>query len=127
MGVDIVNSNGSVIVKGRGLHGLKAPEGILDVGNSGTTTRLISGILAGQNFTSVLDGDASIRRRPMDRIINPLRMMNADISGHDNTTLAPLTINGHSLNAIDYISPVASAQVNHVYCSPDCMPTAAQV
>ncbi len=111
MGVDIVNSNGSVIVKGRGLHGLKAPEGILDVGNSGTTTRLISGILAGQNFTSVLDGDASIRRRPMDRIINPLRMMNADISGHDNTTLAPLTINGHSLNAIDYNSPVASAQV----------------
>lgn len=111
MGVNITNDSDKVIVNGRGLHGLKAPDGILDVGNSGTTTRLISGILAGQTFTSVLDGDASIRKRPMDRIIKPLRMMNADISGHDDTTLAPLTINGRRLNAIDYNSPVASAQV----------------
>lgn len=111
MGINIVNNGDTVTVHGKGIHGLCAPESMLDVGNSGTTTRLISGILAGQDFTSTLNGDASIQKRPMDRIITPLRMMGADISGHDGTTLAPLTIKGHPLNAIDYLSPVASAQV----------------
>ena len=111
MGIRIENNSDEVIIYGNGLHGLKAPTEILDAGNSGTTTRLISGILAGQNFSCVLDGDASIRKRPMDRIIKPLTMMGADISGHDGTTLAPLSISGRRLKAIDYISPVASAQI----------------
>lgn len=111
MGIEIENNGSEVIVHGKGLHGLLAPTGVLDVGNSGTTTRLISGILAGQRFASILDGDASIRKRPMDRIIKPLSMMGADICGHDNTTLAPLTINGRQLKSIDYASPVASAQI----------------
>ena len=77
MGIRIENNSDEVIIYGNGLHGLKAPTEILEVGNSGTTTRLISGILAGQNFSCVLDGDASIRKRPMDRIIKPLTMMGA--------------------------------------------------
>lgn len=111
MGIDIENDGDTVTVNGRGLHGLCAPDAVLDVGNSGTTTRLISGILAGQSFTSRLDGDASIRRRPMDRIIKPLRLMGADIQGHDGSSFAPLTVNGGSLHGIDYTSPVASAQI----------------
>lgn len=111
MGIDIANEDGVVTVSGKGLHGLDAPKETLDVGNSGTTTRLISGILAGQRFTSVLNGDASIQKRPMDRIIKPLRLMGADIHGHNGTSFAPLTITGSRLCGIDYISPVASAQI----------------
>ncbi|MGN0378011.1 MAG: 3-phosphoshikimate 1-carboxyvinyltransferase [Butyrivibrio sp.] len=111
MGVDIINDGNSVTVHGNGLRGLTAPDGILDVGNSGTTTRLISGILAGQKFTSVLNGDASIQKRPMDRVIKPLRMMGADICGHDGTGFTPLTISPAGLSGIHYDSPVASAQV----------------
>ena len=111
MGVDIENENGIVKVHGHGLHGLKAPKGILDVGNSGTTTRLISGILAGQRFTSVLDGDDSLRSHPMGRIMTPLRLMGADITGKDGGNTTPLTIRGSALHGIDYLSPVASAQV----------------
>lgn len=111
MGIEIINDKHTVTVNGRGLHGLSAPDSVLDTGNSGTTTRLISGILAGQNFTSRLDGDASIRKRPMDRIIDPLRLMGADIQGDNNSSFAPLTIRGSKLNGIDYVSPVASAQI----------------
>lgn len=111
MGIEIINDKHTVTVNGRGLHGLSAPDSVLDTGNSGTTTRLISGILAGQNFTSRLDGDASIRKRPMDRIIDPLRLMGADIQGDNNSSFAPLTICGSKLNGIDYVSPVASAQI----------------
>ena len=111
MGVEISNESGIVTVKGNGLKGLKAPSDILDVGNSGTTTRLISGILAGQEFTSILDGDASIRRRPMGRIMTPLREMGAHITGTDGGNTAPLTIKGSKLHGISYNSPVASAQV----------------
>lgn len=111
MGIEIINEGGRVTVNGRGLHGLNAPDTVLDTGNSGTTTRLISGILAGQNFTSCLDGDASIRKRPMDRIIKPLRLMGAEICGNNGSSFAPLTIRGGKLNGIDYISPVASAQI----------------
>ena len=79
MGVDIENKNGVVTVHGKGLRGLSAPSAPLDCGNSGTTTRLISGILAAQDFSAVLTGDASIQNRPMGRIITPLSMMGADI------------------------------------------------
>ena len=109
MGIDITNTGEKVIVNGKGLRGLSAPSSTLDVGNSGTTTRLISGILAGQNFTSVLDGDASLRTRPMKRIITPLTEMGAMINS--NNGCAPLEIIGSPLKGIDYISPVASAQI----------------
>ncbi len=111
MGINIINENDRVLVEGKGLHGLTPPSGTLDAGNSGTTARLISGILAGQSFTSRLDGDASLQKRPMDRIIKPLRLMGADINGHDGTSCVPLTITGGPLRGIDYASPVSSAQV----------------
>ena len=109
MGVNIENNGDKVIVHGNGLYGLCAPNDILDVGNSGTTTRLISGILSAQNFTSVLSGDSSLNKRPMKRIITPLSLMGANIESTDGC--APLTINGTSLKGIDYVSPVASAQI----------------
>ncbi|MCR4717499.1 MAG: 3-phosphoshikimate 1-carboxyvinyltransferase [Lachnospiraceae bacterium] len=112
MGVDIdIKDNGSVIVKGNGLHGLKEPGGMLDTGNSGTTTRLISGILAGQSFTTTLNGDESIQKRPMKRIITPLSMMNANITSIKGNDCAPLKIEPAKLKGISYNSPVASAQV----------------
>jgi len=109
MGIDIELDNTSVKVHGNGLYGLNCPHEILDCGNSGTTTRLVSGILSAQNFTSVLTGDKSIQKRPMNRIITPLSMMGADIKSNDG--FAPLTITGSSLHGIRYNSPVASAQV----------------
>lgn len=111
MGIEIENTRERILIHGKGLHGLSEPSEILDAGNSGTTTRLISGILAGQKFPCELTGDASIRKRPMNRIITPLSMMGASIeSVHDNGC-APLRIQGHPLHAIHYMSPVASAQV----------------
>ena len=109
MGIDIEIKNTDVTVRGKGLYGLSNPGEILDCGNSGTTTRLVSGILSAQNFTSVLTGDKSIQRRPMNRIIAPLTLMGADIKS--NNGFAPLTITGSSLHGIEYNSPVASAQV----------------
>ena len=111
MGIDIERNASEILVHGKGLHGLSAPDGILDVGNSGTTTRLISGILAGQNFTSELDGDDSIRTRPMKRIMTPLTSMGADITSKRDNGCAPLVIDGKTLHGIHYDSPVASAQV----------------
>lgn len=111
MGIEIEQNGTNVTVHGKGLHGLKKPEEILDVGNSGTTTRLISGILAGQDFEVVLSGDASLNQRPMKRIMTPLRMMGAEIESVNGNDCAPLKINGKKLNAIHYDSPVASAQV----------------
>lgn len=111
MGIEIENTSERILVHGRGLHGLTAPTEILDVGNSGTTTRLISGILAGQDFTSELTGDASIQKRPMGRIIRPLSMMDATIESIKGNGCAPLRISGHTLKGIHYQSPVASAQV----------------
>ena len=111
MGVDIDNRTDRVLIHGAGLHGLNAPTQMLDVGNSGTTTRLISGILAGQSFTSSLNGDASIQKRPMKRIIDPLTQMGADIRSLNNNGCAPLEIHGGNLHGIAYQSPVASAQV----------------
>ena len=111
MGVDIERNASEILVHGKGLHGLSAPSEILDVGNSGTTTRLISGILAGQSFTSELNGDASIQSRPMKRIMTPLQSMGADIVSIKGNGCAPLRITGKSLQAVHYQSPVASAQV----------------
>ena len=111
MGIEIDRNKDEILVHGRGLHGLTAPTEILDVGNSGTTTRLISGILAGQTFTSELDGDDSIRTRPMKRIMTPLASMGADITSRLDNGCVPLIIHGRPLHAAHYDSPVASAQV----------------
>ena len=99
----------TVVVDGLGLGGLRPPGGVLDAQNSGTTTRLLAGILAAHPFTSVLTGDASLRRRPMKRVIEPLTQMGATITAVDGC--APLTIAGARLRAIDYTTPVPSAQI----------------
>lgn len=111
MGISIEQNGSDVLVHGKGLHGLSAPSDVLDMGNSGTTTRLISGILAGQRFSSTLTGDASIQSRPMNRIMTPLKEMGADITSLKNNGCAPLSIQGTQLHGIHYNSPVASAQV----------------
>lgn len=111
MGIEITQVHDHVMIHGKGLHGLTAPTEVLDVGNSGTTTRLMSGILAGSNFSSIVNGDASIQTRPMKRIMTPLSMMGADISSMKENDCAPLQINGGNLHPIHYDSPVASAQV----------------
>ncbi len=112
MGVDIEYDGGTdVTVHGVGLHGLKSPEAMLDCGNSGTTTRIISGLLSGQPFSSSLTGDASIQKRPMKRIIEPLSLMGADIRSKLDNGCAPLIISPSKLHGIAYASPVASAQV----------------
>ena len=110
LGVEIDIDADKVTVHGKGLRGLKKPSGILNVGNSGTTIRLISGILSAQNFDTVLNGDSSIQKRPMKRIITPLSLMGAHIDS-TNDGYAPLNIHGTKLNAIEYTMPVASAQV----------------
>ncbi|MBM4404806.1 MAG: 3-phosphoshikimate 1-carboxyvinyltransferase [Chloroflexi bacterium] len=102
---------GTAHITGRGGQGLKPPKETLDAANSGTTMRLMSGLLASQPFQSVITGDESLRRRPMARVIEPLRLMGADIHGAANDTLAPLTIRGGRLRGIRYRMPVASAQV----------------
>lgn len=111
MGVEIQEFQDRILVHGKGLHGLHAPASILDCGNSGTTTRLISGILAGQAFSSELTGDASIQKRPMGRIINPLLQMGASVESLRGNGCVPLRIQGRPLKGIHYQSPVASAQV----------------
>lgn len=110
LGASITLNQSPAVVYGAGLHGLREPDVVLDAGNSGTTTRLISGILAGQSFLSVLTGDASLRQRPMERIADPLRRMGANILTREGGRL-PMAIKGGSLSAIDYTLPVASAQV----------------
>ena len=112
MGVNIdQHENGELTIHGRGLHGLQEPDDVLDCGNSGTTIRLMSGLLAGQKFFSVLTGDQYLRKRPMGRVVNPLAQMGAQIWGREQGQCAPLAIHGQQLTAIDYTSPVASAQV----------------
>ncbi|WP_035267392.1 3-phosphoshikimate 1-carboxyvinyltransferase [Desulfitibacter alkalitolerans] len=111
MGVAAEINEDNVLVYGKGLHGLSEPQDVLDVGNSGTTIRLMSGILAGQSFISVVTGDSSIRKRPMGRVTKPLKEMGATILGRQKGELAPLTISGGSLRPISYKTPVASAQI----------------
>ena len=94
MGISIENQGDTVLVHGKGLHGLTAPAGILDCGNSGTTTRLISGILSAQNFDVTLTGDESIQKRPMKRIMRPLSQMGAKIESVRGNDCAPLHITG---------------------------------
>lgn len=111
MGISIENNGDIVRIHGKGLYGLKKPFDVLDTGNSGTTTRLMSGILAGQNFDCIVNGDASIQSRPMKRIITPLSLMGASIESLRGNDCAPLQITGKKLRGIDYTSPVSSAQV----------------
>ena len=117
LGVDIARSTGSddagdkLVIRGAGIDGLRAADDVLDAGNSGTTMRLMSGILAGRDFKSTMTGDDSLRSRPMGRIIKPLSEMGAVIRGRENNTLAPLEFAGGALNAIEYDLPVASAQL----------------
>ena len=112
LGLNIVGpGNGVVRITGNGLDGLKEPDDIMDAGNSGTTMRLLLGVLAGQPFFSVITGDSSLRRRPMARVTDPLKIMGAIIEGRKCGSYAPLALRGGALKAISYASPVASAQV----------------
>ncbi|WP_064091033.1 3-phosphoshikimate 1-carboxyvinyltransferase [Rossellomorea aquimaris] len=111
LGVDISLMEDEVIINGKGWSGLIEPKEILDVGNSGTTTRLIMGILAGRPFHSVLIGDESIARRPMKRVTDPLKLFGTHIDGRNGGDFTPLTIRGGSLKGIQYELPIASAQV----------------
>lgn len=111
LGIDIQDSGSEVIIHGKGIRGLSEPMNVIDCGNSGTTMRLMSGVLAGQPFFSVLTGDASLRQRPMARVIEPLRTMGAEISGRCGGKYAPLAIRGTALKPTDFALPIASAQV----------------
>ncbi|MDF2595696.1 MAG: 3-phosphoshikimate 1-carboxyvinyltransferase [Clostridia bacterium] len=110
LGITIDVQDDTVTVHGKGLHGLTPPQDVLDCGNSGTTVRLLSGILAAQSFTSTLTGDASIQKRPMNRVIKPLTEMGATI-GATSDNFCPMTIVPSPLKGITYASPVASAQI----------------
>ncbi len=111
LGVKIEDRDGIIYIQGQGFDGLQPTKKALDMGNSGTSMRLMSGILAGLNFETKLIGDASLSRRPMDRIARPLKLMGAKISGQGEACLPPLKIEGRQLEAINYQLPVASAQV----------------
>lgn len=111
LGVDIQVDGTNVEINSPGMDGWQEPKEVLYTGNSGTTTRLMLGILAGTNFHSVMTGDASIGKRPMGRVTNPLKQMGAKINGRENGQYTPLAIQGTALKAIDYTMPVASAQV----------------
>lgn len=111
LGVQIESTGDRLIIDGKGLHGLSESEGILDAGNSGTTLRLLLGILSGQDFCSIITGDESLRRRPMRRVVKPLSQMGAVIVGREGGNFAPIAIKGKKLKPINHISPVASAQV----------------
>ncbi|MCH7819160.1 MAG: 3-phosphoshikimate 1-carboxyvinyltransferase [Candidatus Marinimicrobia bacterium] len=111
LGVSISSSDGKTIVNGNGFNGMRKPENALDVGNSGSTIRLMSGVLSAQKFETLIDGDSSIRKRPMNRIVTPLSQMGAHISSAPSGG-CPLRIKGNpDLNSITYDMPVASAQV----------------
>jgi 3-phosphoshikimate 1-carboxyvinyltransferase len=111
MGVDICLDGDALCVDGKGWEGLHAPGASIDCGNSGTTMRLLSGLLSGLPFVSELDGDASLRQRPMQRVIDPLSLMGAKITSKSGNGLAPLEIHGGGLRGIQYRMPIASAQV----------------
>jgi 3-phosphoshikimate 1-carboxyvinyltransferase len=111
LGVPITPTATELTVHGKGFWGLTEPSAPIDCGNSGTGIRLLTGLLAGQDFFTVLTGDESIRRRPMGRVVKPLREMGAVIGGRKGGELAPLAITGTGLHGIEYVSPVASAQM----------------
>jgi 3-phosphoshikimate 1-carboxyvinyltransferase len=111
LGVDIQERNSTLVIKGGGLHGLKEPDRVLDCGNSGTTMRLLTGVLSSQPFFSVLTGDHSLNHRPMRRVMEPMQLMGAELQGRQGGNYPPLAIKGGKLKGINYLSPVASAQV----------------
>ncbi|QYG89074.1 3-phosphoshikimate 1-carboxyvinyltransferase [Bacillus atrophaeus] len=111
MGVHIERSGSDVTIHGKGISALREPESLLDVGNSGTTIRLMLGILAGRPFYSAVAGDESIAKRPMKRVTDPLKKMGAHIDGRTGGEFTPLSVNGGDLTGINYVSPVASAQI----------------
>jgi len=111
MGVEVRDDGETLRIEGKGLHGLAEPSDILDCGNSGTSMRLMTGLLAGQGFFSVLTGDQYLRNRPMKRVLEPLQRMGATIFGRAGGDKAPLAIVGRELAGISYTSPVSSAQV----------------
>lgn len=110
LGIPVEKTDDEVVIHGRGPSGLQPPEEQMDAGNSGSTIRMLSGILAAQPFTSRIGGDESLSRRPMDRIIRPLSEMGASIEARENR-FPPLTIHGRKLHPLDYALPMASAQV----------------
>ena len=111
LGVEITDKNEDIIITGNGIYGLKEPPNVIDCGNSGTTMRMLSGVLSGNPFFSVLTGDESLRTRPMGRVINPLRQMGAEIIARGENRYPPIAIKGKKLQPIKYAMPVASAQV----------------
>jgi 3-phosphoshikimate 1-carboxyvinyltransferase len=111
LGVRVDETDHHLVVHGKGMWGLTEPESPIDCGNSGTGIRLLAGVLAGQDFFTVLTGDESIRKRPMGRVVKPLRQMGASIAGRKGGELAPLAVTGTKLRAINYQSPVASGQI----------------
>src|SRR5277367_2916423 len=110
LGIGIESSEGRVRIAGKGLDGLREPRRALDAENSGSTMRMLAGVLAGQRFASKITGDDSLRKRPMRRVVDPLRQMGAEIRSQDGDR-APLEIHGGHLHAIDYTPPIPSAQV----------------
>lgn len=112
MGIQAESPGGTCVsITGKGLHGLQEPSTVLYAGNSGTTTRLMAGLLSAQRFFTVLTGDTSLNQRPMKRVVGPLRQMGACIHGRSDGHYAPLAITGSHLHGIDYLLPVASAQI----------------
>lgn len=114
LGVKLTRTSGpapTIRIQGAGRSGFKEPDDVLNAGNSGTTIRLLTGLLAAQPFFSVVTGDESLRSRPMGRLIKPLTLMGAEIRGRKGDSLAPLSIRGTALHGIDYLLPVASAQL----------------
>jgi 3-phosphoshikimate 1-carboxyvinyltransferase len=112
LGVNIEEKDEYTVVKGKGKFSLKEPQDVLDLGNSGTGMRLLTGLVSGKNFLTIFTGDNSLRKRPMKRIVQPLQMMGTEIDGRENGTLPPLVVRGkYPLNGIEYKMPVASAQV----------------
>ncbi len=111
LGIEIIDEGAALTIHGKGIHGLSEPQDVIDCGNSGTTIRLLSGVLSGSPFFSVLTGDSSLRTRPMGRVIKPLSLMGANIIARDDSRYPPLAIKGGNLTPIKYVMPVASAQV----------------
>ena len=111
LGANIEDNGDEIVIVGNGWNGLRARHRVLDCGNSGTTMRLMLGVLAGQNFESILGGDASLSKRPMDRVRIPLAQMGAQVHGEGERNVPPISIRGGDLHAIEYAMPVASAQV----------------
>jgi 3-phosphoshikimate 1-carboxyvinyltransferase len=111
LGVAIRREAETLTISGKGFEGLTEPKDVIDLGNSGTGIRLLAGVLAGRDFLSILTGDSSLRQRPMRRVVEPLKLMGAEVFGREGGSLAPLAIQGHPLTAIQYNLPIPSAQV----------------